>query len=742
MNRRYLLLGIPILALAFVFALVLVVSPQPAQAAGFEPICLETALQEDDPLPYTVFLPYQYTPCGAPVVEIPFYTDWAFSPHNDEEAEAFRHWDDEENPPGEISTSCAKCHSTPGYEDFLGADGSEAGVVNEPALVGSTIECVACHNDVTLTKTSVTFPSGVTIEHLGDESRCMECHQGRSSKFTVDDKIEDAGMTEDVDTVSENLSFSNIHYYAAAATQYGGLVLGGYQYDGMAYDVNFRHVESYDQCYECHDMHTLELKLNECATCHEGVTTTEDLKDIRMAGSLADYDGDGDMTEGIWYEIKGLEEKLYTAIQEYGVEVSGTPIVYDSHSYPYWFDDQGERYASWTARLTKAVYNYQVSMKDPGEHGHNGKYIIQLLHDSTDDLNEAITNKVDMSTAMRIDPGHFAGSEEAWRHWDEDEYEVSGSCSKCHSAEGIPFLLEEGVSITQEASNGMECHTCHNVSEFPARYVFEDATFPNGAEVSLEKDGNFDSNLCIQCHQGRSTGAQLDDDSEGIGDDEVASSVKFHNIHYFAAGATLFGNVTNGIYEYEGETYVGQNMHPFGSSSFGTCTDCHNSHVLEVEYQACNTCHAPINSPDDLKNIRGGPAVTTPDYDGDGDTDEGVYYELMGMADAVYAGIQTYASAHPDTDAICYDSHSYPYWFKDTNENGVCDDGEANYDNRYSTWTPRLARAAYNYQYALKDPGGFAHNNKYVIQALYDNLADMESSDYADGLTDGKNRPE
>ncbi len=120
---------------------------------------------------------------------------------------------------------------------------------------------------------------------------------------------------------------------------------------------------------------------------------------------------------------------------------------------------------------------------------------------------------------------------------------------------------------------------------------------------------------------------------------------------------------------------------------------------------------------------------TTPDYNGNGDTTEGVYYEIMGLADDVYAGMQAYSIAHPDTDEIVYDSHSYPYWFN----------GEG---GRYSTWTPRLARAAYNYQYAQKDPGGFAHNNKYVGQGLYDNLADLEASEYVDGLTDGKIRPE
>ncbi len=82
-------------------------------------------------------------------------------------AEAFVHWDEDD--PAEIPTSCAKCHSTPGYQDFLGADGSEAGVVNAAAPIGTTVECAACHNDVTIDKTSVVFPSGLEITDLGDE---------------------------------------------------------------------------------------------------------------------------------------------------------------------------------------------------------------------------------------------------------------------------------------------------------------------------------------------------------------------------------------------------------------------------------------------------------------------------------------------------------------------------------------------------------------------------------------------
>ncbi len=137
--------------------------------------------------------------------------------------------------------------------------------------------------------------------------------------------------------------------------------------------------------------------------------------------------------------------------------MAGAAIAYDPAAYPYFFadandngqvDEGEERYATWTPRLLRAAYNYQVSNKDPGEFAHNGKYIIQLLYDSIADLNTAIAAPVDMAAMHRIDPGHFAGSEEAFRHWDE-EGAVPSSCAKCHSADGLPQLVAEGVNTSQ-----------------------------------------------------------------------------------------------------------------------------------------------------------------------------------------------------------------------------------------------------------------------------------------------------
>ena len=112
------------------------------------------------------------------------------------------------------------------------------------------------------------------------------------------------------------------------------------------------------------------------------------------------------------------------------------------------------------------------------------------------------------------------------------------------------------------------------------------------------------------------------------------------------------------------------------------------------------------------------------DYDGDGDNQEGLSQEVATIHEALYVAIQAYANDVVGTP-IVYDAHTYPHFFTDANGNGAPDPDETNYDNRYSTWTPRLVQAAYNYLYSAKDPGAYAHNGKYIVQILYDSLADI-----------------
>jgi hypothetical protein len=192
--------------------------------------------------------------------------------------------------------------------------------------------------------------------------------------------------------------------------------------------------------------------------------------------------------------------------------------------------------------------------------------------------------------------------------------------------------------------------------------------------------------------------------TEKLDDDTVVESLRFLNIHYFAAGATKFGTEAKGAYEFDGKEYLGLFEHV---PDFATCTQCHSAHALEVQVEECGKCHTGVTSEEDLTSIR----ITPTDWDGDGDTTEGIAGEIETMREALYVAMQGYATDVVGT-GIAYNAARYPYWFTEAEEG-------------YNTWTPRLLRAAYNYQYVTKDPGAFAHNGKYIIQVLYDTLEDM-----------------
>ena len=725
MKSKLLFVGAFLLLLAL--ALAACNSAPPEAATQPAPVVQPTA----KPCPTAAPAPECPAP-PTPVVEnVPFQDAWANSPHNDVTAEAFNHWNDAD--PKEIPTSCAKCHSTPGYQDYLGADGTEAGVVNNAAPVGTTIQCVACHNSATATLTSVTFPSGAEITGLGPSARCMVCHQGRESKVSVDQAITDNGAADDVDKVVSDLSFINVHYFFAGATLYGSEAHGGYEYDGKSYDIKFAHVDGYDNCIACHDQHSLEVRVDQCAVCHDGVTSKDDLKNIRMAGSQVDYDGDGDVTEGISGEISGLRDMLMQAIQAYATEVAGAAIAYTPDSHPYFFVDtngngqvdqdeatRDNAYKSFTARLLKATYNYQFSVKDPGNYAHNGKYVIELLYDSIEDLNSKISTPVDLSNAHRTDAGHFDGSAAPFRHWDE-EGEVSADCARCHSATGLPFYLSHYDAtkfplgeIAQPISDGFKCSTCHNDIPAFTRYEAGPVTFPSGAVLDT---GSSDANLCSTCHQARESTVSVDKAiaASGLKDNEPATAEKplrFVNSHYFGAAATRWGTEAKGAYEYAGETYSGRFTHV---EAFDTCTECHDVHKLTVNTDKCSACHGS-EDPTTFRN----PAGDSTDYDGDGDTSEGIAGEVETMSEKLYTAIQGYTAAQ-NLPAIVYDTNRYPYFYEDTNGNGTIDEGE----KAYSQWTPNLLRAAYNLQWYNKDPGAFAHNGMYMMQVLYDSIKSM-----------------
>jgi hypothetical protein len=272
----------------------------------------------------------------------------------------------------------------------------------------------------------------------------------------------------------------------------------------------------------------------------------------------------------------------------------------------------------------------------------------------------------------------------------------------------LPLYIEQSVTIDQPTANGLRCDTCHNDLKTYSRYTSESVEFPSGAQLSLaevDADEGQDSNLCLNCHQGRFSSFDVDQRIQDLPDDELSDSLSFLNIHYFAAGATLFGTEAKGAYEYAGQEYLGGNQHVPG---FDVCTECHDPHALEVAYEDCAECHDGIDSTQDLQSIR----ESEVDFDGDGDTTEGIAGEIETMRGALLLAMQEYTARNAGVEGITYDPDTYPHFYNDTGD-------------RYLTWTPALLRAGYNYQYATRDPGAYSHNGLYIIQILYDSLRDV-----------------
>jgi predicted CXXCH cytochrome family protein len=305
-------------------------------------------------------------------------------------SEAARHWDEDEG----VSSSCSKCHSgAPGFRFWI-----EYGVGMEVPETANGLECYTCHENFENTYDvveveSTTYSNGVELEHDGYDNICATCHSGRTSGAEIDAAI-GAGQ----------LGFKNVHYLPAAAVRNGNLSGIGYEYDGMSYAGFLQH-DSRTQCAGCHDPvesnHTFRIEDvwdAICDVCHSDDDGPEEIRIVH----LDDYDGDGNDTETLQAELRGLANRVLARM----VAAAASPLCYSPTRYPYWigaggnaqgFCADGETaggFAAWTPELMRAAHNFQLHEKEPGAYAHNFDYMAQLLHDSIDDLGGDVTGLV------------------------------------------------------------------------------------------------------------------------------------------------------------------------------------------------------------------------------------------------------------------------------------------------------------------------------------------------------------
>jgi hypothetical protein len=332
-------------------------------------------------------------------------TKWWGSAHADIAAEAFTHWNEDE--PAEVPQYCAKCHSGQGFIDYLGQDGSEAFSVDEPAAIESVISCEVCHNEQAEQLSTVNYPSGASVALEPNDALCATCHSGLDAGTAVVDAT--SGFTDD--EIIPDGSFITPHYAFASATWLGSEGNAGYEYTQKEYVGRFEHAVGVQTCTQCHDAHSLHINTTQegadlCSTCHSNVTGYSDYRNITFSG--IDYDNDG-VVEGMYHEIEGVRSILYQAMQRYASEVLGESIGW-LDQYPYLFKDSNSdgviseeeaafsnAYSSFSPRLMRTAFNFQFSLKDPAGYVHNGKYVLQLLFDSIEDLSDVVAVDCDLS---------------------------------------------------------------------------------------------------------------------------------------------------------------------------------------------------------------------------------------------------------------------------------------------------------------------------------------------------------
>ncbi len=312
--------------------------------------------------------------------------------------------------------------------------------------------------------------------------------------------------------------------------------------------------------------------------------------------------------------------------------------------------------------------------------------------------------------------GHADRESESFVHWVEDDPpEIPEACAKCHSMDGyVDFVGADGSPAGQVDSavlgvSILSCRTCHND---PAHQMTE-VTFPSDIVV---EEGTAAAN-CMQCHQGRQSTPDVDETLAGLEPDAVSEDLGFINVHYAIAAATLLGGDAQVGYQYSDASYVGRFEH---TEDYDTCIECHDPHTTFRDPDQCSPCHTNVVDEADLREIRDSEV----DYDGDGDVEEPILNEVTTFHEELYVAIQAYAE-DVIGEPIVYED-SFPYFFHDP------DGGEVTFADQYSSWTPRLMRAAYNYHYVHEDSGAYTHNAEYVLQLLYDSIEDLAEVTSAD----------
>lgn len=352
--------------------------------------------------------------------------------------------------------------------------------------------------------------------------------------------------------------------------------------------------------------------------------------------------------------------------------------------------------------------------------------------------------------------GHGATAAPPWNYYDFKNVLYGNpayDCNRCHTTTGFIKYITTGDatpwgSTSDKTKEMLGCNACHIDYSFALRPANPAHGKYTGGEVTYPDVGT--SNLCLNCHVGRESGNTIKNIQRNY------TSAGFVNSHYLTAGGIIFGEIG---YEYAGRDYAdpaGYKHRYIGTS------DSRGNSVVAGNSGPCVGCHlANKTQPGEKHTFK--PYIIV----------AGASKEAATPLSPTCVGCHT---SNPDRTFLevtwkpryqatllslkyfletnqyrkLYFNASNPYFFLDSNGDGVLSASEAVGSNVQKKWHsvggPEVdlvvtgknnMGAAFNYNLLIHDRGGVAHNRYYTRRLIYDAIDWLDDNimNYSVGTT-------
>jgi hypothetical protein len=298
-------------------------------------------------------------------------------------------------PSGPTRYNCVRCHTAPGFQQFIQYGGSTNGYVTN--TVYEAITCAACHDPHDATNSSqlraapiYTLPDGTTVTNAGLGALCMQCHHSRNGAATNNIRNYQLGLP----TWAGGSSFG-VHDSTAGdmiegvnAITYDKVIPSGSHsatITNVCVGCHMQPVASSDPAFTKAGGHTFSMSYT---VVTNGVTTEVDKVDVcvKCHGPMhdfnlvrKDYNGDG-VIEGIQTEVKKLADKLTTLLPNSTYQANSNNYVADG------LVKTPSVKTNWPTRFLNGAYNWQFVTRDGSMGIHNAPFAVGLLKASIADL--------------------------------------------------------------------------------------------------------------------------------------------------------------------------------------------------------------------------------------------------------------------------------------------------------------------------------------------------------------------